>query len=221
MALSADRVTKSKGPLRRQEYKVAADAVGYAGGMACIDADGYLVPASATAGLSGVVGVLTAGFDNTGGADGDIKAVVEYGGAFLINVGAGITAADVGRDAYVTDDQTASDEAGAPARIRIGKILAFLDESTDKAWINVLHDAPDGIVLSQAAVFVSTETTSTGSAQNIAHGLGVIPSGILIVPTEHSTGLAGGYDVAEGTHTTTNVVVTVTTGQKFKVFAWA
>lgn len=221
MALSADRVTKSKGPLRRQEYPVAADAIGYAGGMACINASGYLVPAAATAGFTDVVGVLTAGFDNTGGANGDIKAVVEYGGAFLLNVGAGITAADVGRDAYVTDDQTASDEAGAPVRVRIGKILAFLDESTDKAWINVLHDAPDGIVLSQAAIFISAETTSTGSAQNIAHGLGVIPSGILVVPTEHNAGLAGGYDVAEGTHTTTNVVVTVNASQKFKVFAWA
>ena len=62
-ALSTDRVTTSKGPLRRQDYPIAADAIGFAGAMACIDADGYLVRASATEGLSGVVGVLPRSFN--------------------------------------------------------------------------------------------------------------------------------------------------------------
>lgn len=71
------------------------------------------------------------------------------------------------------------------------------------------------------AIFVSTEQTGTGSAQNVAHGLGVAPSKVLVAPTDTSPATAGVYTVTEGTHTTTNVVVTVTSGKKFKVLALA
>lgn len=67
----------------------------------------------------------------------------------------------------------------------------------------------------------AAEQTGTGSAQNVAHGLGVIPSWILIVPTDLTPATVGQYSVVEGTHTTANVVVTVTTGKKFKVLAVA
>lgn len=72
-----------------------------------------------------------------------------------------------------------------------------------------------------AATFVSTEQTATGSAQNVAHGLGLVPSAVLIVPTDLTPATVGQYSAVEGTHDATNVVVTVTTGKKFKVFAWA
>lgn len=77
------------------------------------------------------------------------------------------------------------------------------------------------VTKAKAAVFVSTEQTGTGSAQNVAHGLGAVPAAVLVAPTELAADLAAGYDCAEGTHTSTNVVVTVTTGAKFKVLAWA
>jgi hypothetical protein len=64
--------------------------------------------------------------------------------------------------------------------------------------------------------FVSTELTGTGSPQNIPHGLGVIPTIRLISLTYVPS---GGATITEGTHTSTNIVVTVTTGAKFKVFA--
>lgn len=69
------------------------------------------------------------------------------------------------------------------------------------------------------AVFKSAETTGTGSAQNVAHGLSGTPSEVCVYPTETSAATAGDYDLAEGTHTSTNVVVTVTSGKKFKVIA--
>jgi hypothetical protein len=74
---------------------------------------------------------------------------------------------------------------------------------------------------SRASAFVSTEQTGTGSAQNVAHGLGLTPSAVLIVPTDTAPATVGAYTAVEGTHTDTNVVVTVTSGKKFKVFAWA
>jgi hypothetical protein len=82
--------------------------------------------------------------------------------------------------------------------------------------------ADAGVTKAKAAVFFSSEQTATGSAQNVAHGLGAVPAGVLVVPTEHpGTPDTGAFDIAEGTHTTTNVVVTVTANVKFKVFAWA
>lgn len=80
----------------------------------------------------------------------------------------------------------------------------------------------DSVTFAKAAIFVSGEQTGTGSAQNVAHGLGVAPAAVLVSVTELPDATAEtGFDVAEGTHTTTNVVVTVTSGVKFKVLAWA
>ena len=69
-------------------------------------------------------------------------------------------------------------------------------------------------------VFVSTEQTGTGGAQNIPHGLGRAPSVVLIAPTDTSPATVGQYTVTEGTHDATNIVVTVTSGKKFKILAW-
>jgi hypothetical protein len=66
-------------------------------------------------------------------------------------------------------------------------------------------------------IFVSAIETGTGSSQSIAHGLGVVPSAVVVSFTGSTTSQA----VTEGTHTTTNVVVTVTSAATFKVTAYA
>jgi len=68
-------------------------------------------------------------------------------------------------------------------------------------------------------VFVSAEQTGTGSAQNIAHGLGVTPSKVFVAPTDTAPATTGQYTATEGAHDATNVVVTVTSGKKYKVIA--
>lgn len=68
--------------------------------------------------------------------------------------------------------------------------------------------------------FVSAEQTGTGSAQNIAHGLGVTPSKVVGIPTDLSPATVGQYTLTLGAHTSTNVVATVTTGKKYVVMAW-
>lgn len=81
--------------------------------------------------------------------------------------------------------------------------------------------AAGSVTFAKAKVFISTEQTGTGSSQNVAHGLAATPAGVLVAPTEHpGTPDTGAFDIAEGTHTSTNVVVTVTTNVKFKVLAW-
>jgi len=70
-------------------------------------------------------------------------------------------------------------------------------------------------------VFQSAEQTGTGSSQNVAHGLAQVPQVVLITPTDTAPATAGVYTVTEGAHDATNVVVTVTSGKKFKVTAYA
>jgi hypothetical protein len=83
------------------------------------------------------------------------------------------------------------------------------------AWVTALSG---GRAARVTAPFKSTEQTGTGSPQNIAHGLGVVPSVVTIQPSNLTGGV---YVVVEGTHTSTNVVVTVTSGEKYLVVAYA
>lgn len=69
-------------------------------------------------------------------------------------------------------------------------------------------------------IFVSAEQTGTGSSQNVAHGLGVTPTAVFVACTDDSPATAGVFTVTEGTHTSTNVVLTVTVNKKFKCLAF-
>lgn len=76
-----------------------------------------------------------------------------------------------------------------------------------------------GLIESRLNVFISVETTGTGSSQDVAHGLGSTPTAVFIVLTEFGT--AQNPNVTEGTHDATNVKVTVASNTvKFKVIAW-
>lgn len=90
-------------------------------------------------------------------------------------------------------------------------------------YMEIWSDGTDWFIIQNGpglSIFVSTEQTGTGSAQNIAHGLGVTPTYVFLSPTDLAPATAGVYTVTEGTHTSTNVVVTVTASKKFKVIAF-
>lgn len=70
--------------------------------------------------------------------------------------------------------------------------------------------------LATAAMFVSAEQTGTGSEQDVAHGFSAAPSLVFAVPSDIT---GGAYVVAYGTHDATNVKVTVTSGEKFRIVA--
>lgn len=124
-------------------------------------------------------------------------------------------------DAPVYLSDTAGALADAPSAtnpVPVGRVVALSDASQTK----VLYVDSDWVqpAAPVSAVFVSSEQTGTGSSQNVAHGLGVTPRYVLVAPTEHpGTPDTGAFDIAEGTHTSTNVVVTVTVNVKFKVLA--
>jgi hypothetical protein len=95
--------------------------------------------------------------------------------------------------------------------------VALSLSSTDLAAgsVGTTQLAASAVTKAKMQLFISTVQTGTGSAQNIAHGLGVVPTNVFV----SFTGSTSSQAVTEGTHTTTNVVVTVTSGATFKVFA--
>jgi len=139
-ALAAGRITLTKGYLRRQTYQVAANAIIWAGGMVCLNATGFAIPAADTAGITRVVGVATANVNNTGGADGVVSVTVEYAGQFLLACGASITQADVGRLACVADDQTTQDATAATNDVPVGLVREFVSASIG-AWVDILANS--------------------------------------------------------------------------------
>jgi hypothetical protein len=74
----------------------------------------------------------------------------------------------------------------------------------------------------QAAVngkYSSAGHTGTGSSQNIAHGLGVVPS--LVLASVYNSDSIDTWTVVEGVHDATNLKFTVTSGVGYKVIALA
>lgn len=76
-----------------------------------------------------------------------------------------------------------------------------------------------GALVKAGSKFQSTVQTGTGAVQNIAHGLGVVPS-LVLVSIYDTNGVALPHAILEGVHTTTNLLVTVTTNVKYKVIAF-
>lgn len=72
--------------------------------------------------------------------------------------------------------------------------------------------------LASGATFFSTEQTGNGSAQNVAHGFGQIPRLAFAVPSDIGGG--GVFAASYGSHDSTNVVVTFSNGQKYRVVAF-
>ena len=130
-ALAADRNT----PYRDGElfsFKVKAAAKIYAGSIVVSDA-GYAKPGVKAAGLI-YLGRAEEFVDNTNGADGDVSVLVRRGRAFKwANAGGANAAAqaDVGKPAYIFDDQTVTDVDAGASKLGDAIILAV---DSDGVW---------------------------------------------------------------------------------------
>lgn len=133
----------------------------------------------------------------------------------------GFTLSSIAYDGAVWLSNTAGALADAPSStnaVRAGRVVGLSDANVTK----VLYvDAQWQQDARGQRIFISTEQTGTGSAQNIAHGLGVTPTKVFVAPTDLTPATVGSYVVTEGAHDATNVVVTVTTSKKYKVLAIA
>lgn len=175
--------------------------------------------------LGNLTGVATFDRDSAG------KSVVDFQGSYTLSVkgvnDAGNVAVAVGDALYFTLGDTprlSKKASGTLFGFAQGIVLTSATTSIEVTLVG-RNNAPGSADISAVALrsklFISTEQTGTGSAQNVAHGLGVVPTSVMLAPTDTAPATAGVYTVTEGTHTTTNVVVTVTNGKKFKVLAIA
>lgn len=88
--------------------------------MVAINADGYAVEASKTAGLT-IAGCAMKHTDNASGSNGEVSVPVRRG-AFVWDNDGSIEETDILKDAYVSDEKTVTITAEGSSRA--GKILA-------------------------------------------------------------------------------------------------
>lgn len=110
--LAADRKYKNRWTGRTLSLPVAASAIPYQGGLVAESATGYAAAAGTTAGTR-VMGWSLAKQDNTGGADGAIRVLVQTGVILLDNDATNpVGQSDIGRQCFVKDDHTVQTAAG-------------------------------------------------------------------------------------------------------------
>lgn len=114
---------------KTRSFPVAASAVAFAGGIGVLNSGGFLTKASTATGLT-AVGRIEESFDNTGGANGDIRGRVKRGIFPYANSTAAdeITLADVGSTCYLVDDQTVAKTDGTGTRSAAGTVYDVTSE---------------------------------------------------------------------------------------------
>lgn len=135
MALTKERQETDERVASMREPGVAANAVIWAGALVVLNASGYAAPGSTATTLT-AIGRAEQSVDNTGGANGDKSVRVKRGCFRFGNSAAAdeITAADIGNDAYIVDDETVAKTDGGTTRSVAGKIF---DVDADGVWVEV------------------------------------------------------------------------------------
>lgn len=131
-ALTEDRNTKRRtGDIR--SLPAAAAVLLYAGALIARDASGNATPGAVATTLRGV-GRGKERVDNSSGAAGDLNVDIEVGVFQFTNSAAAdeITAADIGNDCYIVDDQTVAKTDGTSTRSVAGKIF---DVDAQGVWV--------------------------------------------------------------------------------------
>lgn len=131
-ALAAPRIVPEKLGVTSTPA-LAAGAKIHHGALVVMDA-GFAKPAYTAAGLV-TLGIAEDSVDNTGGVAGAKRIVVKRGCFQFANLaGDAITEADIGKDAYVVDDQTVAKTSATNTRSVAGKVV---DVDAAGVWIRV------------------------------------------------------------------------------------
>lgn len=148
LELNGDRVTP-----KLYDLAVKASTKILSGALVCIDATGYAVNASEALGLT-PIGVAQVTVDNTNGSSGDLLVRV-LAGAFKFVNSDSITLADVGKAAYIVDNQTVAKSDNSGARSVAGPIIRV-----DSDGVYVLVGLTGGAALPMQA---GTATLASGT----------------------------------------------------------
>lgn len=137
-ALTQERLTDFFGsvPARRTLPVKAATKI-FKGALVAIDNAGNAMPAGLLAGGTvRPVGVANHTVDNTAGAAGALKVECNPGVYRFNNHGADlVTAADVGTDCYIVDDNTVAKTSATNTRAVAGKVQALEPDGTVRVFI--------------------------------------------------------------------------------------
>lgn len=131
-ALAAAANRQARGTCKTIRVPVKATTQIWKGAIVALDANGFAIPATDTAGLQ-VAGI--AAESKLGGAtDGAVYVQVEYDRAYLFTASS-ITQAMLGDLMVVVDDNTVDDAAGPTNDIAVGRLDEFV--STTSGWVYV------------------------------------------------------------------------------------
>lgn len=110
----------------------------YAGAIVCRNATGYAAKGAVSTTLIGV-GRADEQVDNSGGNPGDKRIRVREGKFIFNNSSAGdlITIADIGKPAYIVDDNTVAKTSGTNTR----SIAGFIDDVVDTGVVVKFDEA--------------------------------------------------------------------------------
>ena len=114
-------------------YQVAGGVKIYRGGMVCLNGDGYAVPAADTANYT-FVGIAVDTVDNSGGSDGDAYVKVLRKGVFALSKSSPALT-DIGKSAYVVDDETVS--TAATTNNILAGVVIDIDTATGEVWVEI------------------------------------------------------------------------------------
>ncbi len=130
-ALTAPRTTRARSGALLSLAVAAATKI-QAGSLVCANAAGYAVKGAATAGLL-ALGRAEQTIDNSTGAAGDVVIEIRPGHFVWENAAGGdaVTRADIGRHAWIVDDQTVG-RAPSASRSAAGIVI---DVTDDGVWV--------------------------------------------------------------------------------------
>jgi hypothetical protein len=166
------------------EFEMAGSEKVFGGALCCVNAAGYCLEGSDTAGLI-FQGVAIEQVDNSSGSNGDLTIELKRRGLVKVILDTVITIANVGDNVFLVDDQTVDLTANVTNNIFCGIIAGYID--TTHAWI----DIEPAIRQADVATHIAD-----GSAAHAASAISVLDSGGFTANTEVESCLAEIYPKA-------------------------
>jgi len=153
------------------EFEMAGSEKVFGGALACVNAAGYCLEGSDTAGLI-FQGVAQEQKDNSLGSNGDLKIVLKRRGLVKVILDTAITIANVGDNVFLVDDQTVDLVGNTTNDIFCGIIAGYID--TTHAWI----DIEPAIRQADVATHIAD-----GSAAHAASAISIADAGLFTAQT--------------------------------------
>lgn len=214
MTLAADKTLEYTEGVELGFPVINADII-YGGSFVCVNADGYALPGSDTAGLI-FQGIALHRADNSLGNAGDITVTLRRRGLVKATLATAITQANVGDNVFLVDDESVDIAANTTNDIFCGIIAQYIDST--HAMIDIepairqadvaahIQDASaahaaSAISLSDAGEFTDADDVEEALAEIYQHEKSA--KGIIIIPTPMMTSagvaLAAFADAEEAT----------------------